>query len=142
LHFTQICRTNPIGSDKESSDLADNSKLRFDLYSSTLGDRPKEPSSSSDIGLVPPPSGVEGQSMEHFEALGQIPKLRARAHDSLTTRERQIVLVLSEGLTNKEIARTLRLTEGTVKVHLHNIYQKLGISNRTALAVLARSTTP
>jgi two-component system, NarL family, nitrate/nitrite response regulator NarL len=80
--------------------------------------------------------------MEHFEALRQIPKLGARAHDSLTTRERQIVLVLSEGLSNKEIGRRLRLTEGTVKVHLHNIYQKLGISNRTALAVLARRTTP
>jgi two-component system nitrate/nitrite response regulator NarL len=80
-----------------------------------------------DIGLVPPPA-------EHFEALRQIPKLRARAHDLLTTRERQIVLVLSEGLSNKGIARRLRLTEGTVKVHLHNIYQKLGISNRTALA--------
>ena len=72
--------------------------------------------------------------MEHFEPLSQIPKLPARAHDSLTTRERQIVLVLSEGLSNKGIARRLRLTEGTVKVHLHNIYQKLGISNRTALA--------
>jgi two-component system nitrate/nitrite response regulator NarL len=61
----------------------------------------------------------------------------ARAHDSLTTRERQIVLVLSEGLSNKEIARRLRLTEGTVKVHLHNIFGKLGIANRTALAMLA-----
>src|ERR1700752_4402874 len=64
-------------------------------------------------GLVPPPAGVEGRSMEHFEPLSQIPKLRARVHHSLTTRERQIVLVLSEGLTNKEIARRLRLTEGT-----------------------------
>jgi len=135
-----------IGSDKESSGLADNleahSKLGVDLHSSALGDRPKEPRSFSAIGFVPTPAGVEGQSMEHFEALKQIPKLRARAHDSLTTRERQIVLVLSEGLTNKEIARRLRLTEGTVKVHLHNIYQKLGISNRTALAVLVHTKTP
>ena len=60
-------------------------------------------------------------------------------HNSLTTRERQIVLVLSEGLSNKGIARRLRLTEGTVKVHLHNIYQKLGVSNRTTLAILAHT---
>ncbi len=80
--------------------------------------------------------------MEHFEALRQISKLSARAHDSLTSRERQIVLVLAEGITNKEIARRLRLTEGTVKVHLHNIYQKLGISNRTALAIRAHTKTP
>jgi len=49
------------------------------------------------------------------------------------------MLVLSEGLTNREIARRLRLAEGTVKVHLHHIYRKLGISNRTALAVLAHT---
>ena len=79
--------------------------------------------------------------MEHFEALRQISKLSARVHDSLTSRERQIVLVLAEGITNKEIARRLRLTEGTVKVHLHNIYRKLGIPNRTTLAVLAHTKT-
>ena len=56
----------------------------------------------------------------------------------LTERERQIILVLSEGITNKEIGRRLGLTEGTVKVHLHRIYQKLAIHNRTALAVLAK----
>jgi two-component system nitrate/nitrite response regulator NarL len=79
--------------------------------------------------------------MEPFEALRQKLTLSARAHDSLTTRERQIMLVLAKGLTNKEIARRLRLTEGTVKVHLHNIYQKLGISNRTALAIQAHTKT-
>ena len=55
----------------------------------------------------------------------------------LTERQRQIILVLAEGITNKEIGRRLGLTEGTVKVHLHRIYRKLGIANRTVLAVLA-----
>jgi two-component system, NarL family, nitrate/nitrite response regulator NarL len=59
--------------------------------------------------------------------------------DPLTTRERQIVRVMAEGLTNKEIARRLRLAEGTVKVHLHRVYRKLGIANRTALAILAHT---
>ena len=77
--------------------------------------------------------------MEYFEAMRQIPKPAARANDPLTSRERQIVLVVSEGLSNKQIARRLRLTEGTVKVHLHNIYQKLGVSNRTTLAILAHT---
>ena len=66
----------------------------------------------------------------------------ARVHDSLTTRERQIVLVLSEGLSNKEIARRLGLSDGTVKVHLHNIFGKLGTANRTALAIRAYAKTP
>jgi two-component system nitrate/nitrite response regulator NarL len=66
-------------------------------------------------------------------------KLRPHQLDPLTTRERQIVRVVAEGLTNKEIARRLRLAEGTVKVHLHRIYGKLGIGNRTALAILAHT---
>jgi two-component system, NarL family, nitrate/nitrite response regulator NarL len=58
--------------------------------------------------------------------------------DSLTSREREIVLLLAlGGLSNKEVGRRLNLSEGTVKVHLHNIYSKLGVKNRTALAVLA-----
>ncbi len=76
--------------------------------------------------------------MEHFDGLKRT-KRRQRAHEPLTTRERQIVLVLSEGVTNKEIGRRLKLAEGTVKVHLHHIYRKLGIANRTALAVLAHT---
>ena len=71
----------------------------------------------------------------------KITKLRNRARDPLTTRERQIVLVLSEGATNREIGRRLRLAEGTVKVHLHHIYRKLGIPNRTTLAVRVNTKT-
>ena len=71
----------------------------------------------------------------------KITKLRNRAWDPLTIRERQIVLVLSEGATNREIGRRLRLAEGTVKVHLHHIYRKLGIPNRTTLAVLVHTKT-
>jgi two-component system, NarL family, nitrate/nitrite response regulator NarL len=57
----------------------------------------------------------------------------------LTDRERQIMRLVSKGLSNKEIGRRLKISEGTIKVHLHHIYQKLGISNRTVLAALAIS---
>jgi two-component system, NarL family, nitrate/nitrite response regulator NarL len=55
----------------------------------------------------------------------------------LTERECQIARLVSEGLSNKEIARVLNITDGTIKVHLHNIFQKLEISNRTLLAIFA-----
>jgi two-component system nitrate/nitrite response regulator NarL len=55
----------------------------------------------------------------------------------LTTREQQIVILVAEGLPNKNIARRIGLTEGTVKIHLHNIYGKLEVANRTALTALA-----
>ena len=40
----------------------------------------------------------------------------------------------SEGLSNKEIARRLKVTTGTAKVHLYHIFRKIGVKNRTSLA--------
>jgi len=57
----------------------------------------------------------------------------------LTDRERQIMRLVSEGLSNKEIGRRLNISDGTIKQHLHHVYQKLEISNRTVLAALAIS---
>ena len=57
----------------------------------------------------------------------------------LTKRERQIVKLVSAGLPNKEVGRQLNLTAGTINVHLHNIFSKLAINNRTALTALAVS---
>jgi DNA-binding NarL/FixJ family response regulator len=56
----------------------------------------------------------------------------------LTARERDIVLAASRGLRNRAIADRLGITEGTVKLHLHNIYEKLDIDNRVELALIAR----
>jgi len=56
-------------------------------------------------------------------------------HSDLTPRQRQIIILAAEGRSNKQIARELNLTEGTVKVHLHKVYVRLGIGNRTSLAV-------
>jgi two-component system nitrate/nitrite response regulator NarP len=50
-----------------------------------------------------------------------------------------IAELVSRGLRNKEIAHELRMTEGTVKIYLHRIYEKLGIENRVGLAMLCRS---
>ena len=57
--------------------------------------------------------------------------------ECLSPRERMIATLVADGLSNKEVARRLGITEGTVKLHLHNIYEKTGVSNRTSLAVLA-----
>ena len=51
-------------------------------------------------------------------------------------REREVMRLAAEGLGNKAIARELNLAEGTIKLHLHSIYRKLGIKNRFALAAL------
>jgi two-component system, NarL family, nitrate/nitrite response regulator NarL len=63
---------------------------------------------------------------------------------ALSPRERQIAEHVSRGLRNRDIADSLGMSEGTVKVYLHTIYQKLGIDNRTELALLShgRSSPP
>jgi DNA-binding NarL/FixJ family response regulator len=54
---------------------------------------------------------------------------------TLTSREWEVARLVAKGLSNKEIARHLDAREGTVKIHLHNIYEKLAIKNRTVLAL-------
>jgi two-component system nitrate/nitrite response regulator NarL len=63
---------------------------------------------------------------------------REEADQILTTREREIALLVAEGLSNKQVAERLAIAEGTVKIHLHNIYRKCGMQNRTSLAAFAR----
>jgi DNA-binding NarL/FixJ family response regulator len=58
---------------------------------------------------------------------------------ALTPREHQITALASAGLSNKEIARRLHVTEGTVKTHVHKILQKVRVQNRTALAARYRA---
>jgi DNA-binding NarL/FixJ family response regulator len=54
----------------------------------------------------------------------------------LTTREREVAVLVCGGLSNRAIAQKLGTTEGTISIHLHNIYRKLEITNRTMLAAL------
>jgi DNA-binding NarL/FixJ family response regulator len=51
----------------------------------------------------------------------------------LTPREYQVALMVGRGLSNKEVARGLGISDGTVKLHVHNIFQKLGAKNRYGL---------
>ncbi|NLP14724.1 MAG: response regulator transcription factor [Clostridium sp.] len=55
--------------------------------------------------------------------------------DNLTQREREISKLVAEGLSNKEIASKLFITEGTVKNHISSILSKLGLSHRTQIAL-------
>jgi len=57
----------------------------------------------------------------------------------LTAREVEIAHLIAQGLSNKHIARALTIAEGTVKIHLHRIYDKLGAVNRTSLAMLVQN---
>ena len=58
----------------------------------------------------------------------------------LSQREREILVLLMRGRKNKEIAKELFISENTVKVHVYNIYKKLGVSSRLAILDLLRKS--
>ncbi len=58
-------------------------------------------------------------------------------HAPLAPRERELIGFVRKGLRNREIADQLGVTEGTVKVYLHAVFEKLGVSSRTELAIRA-----
>jgi DNA-binding NarL/FixJ family response regulator len=60
------------------------------------------------------------------------------AKAKLTPREVEIVRAVATGLRNREIAEKLNVSEGTIKVHLHNIYEKVSVDSRVALTLYAR----
>jgi len=70
---------------------------------------------------------------------GELPEYgKRRGPPRLTPREREIVRLVVEGRKNREIADTLSISPGTVKVHLMHIFEKAGVEDRLQLALLAR----
>jgi DNA-binding NarL/FixJ family response regulator len=69
--------------------------------------------------------------------LGSAGGAKSRERSPLSTREREIVALVAQGYKNKEMAEKMFISEQTVKNHLHNIFDKLGVSDRLELALYA-----
>src|SRR5260221_9612836 len=61
--------------------------------------------------------------------------LTSYPHAGLTDRQRDVLRLIVQGLSNKEIARTLNIAQGTVKIHVAALFGKLGVHRRAAVAV-------
>ena len=70
-------------------------------------------------------------------AVSAQPAPRDRERSPLSQREREIVALVAQGFKNKEMAEKMFISEQTVKNHLHNIFDKLGVSDRLELALYA-----
>jgi DNA-binding NarL/FixJ family response regulator len=71
------------------------------------------------------------------ESAAASPQARGRDRTPLSQREREIVALVAQGYKNKEMAAKMFISEQTVKNHLHNIFDKLGVSDRLELALYA-----
>ena len=82
---------------------------------------------------------LETQSMARVvDRLQEQENSRGEFTERLSPREQEVTRLVMEGLNNKDIAARLSLSVGTIKIHLHNIYEKLGIRSRLQLAAQAR----
>ena len=94
---------------------------------------PYKPLDGPGISIPPPPDGIplqraQATAGDAFEVV-----------ETLTTQEATTLNLLAAGLSNKEIAGRMHLGVGTVKFHLAQIYQKLGVQGRGRVAAVARA---
>jgi LuxR family maltose regulon positive regulatory protein len=80
----------------------------------------------------------EAQRSRGAEAVSLLPPLTEALIDPLTERELEVLRLLAEGLSNKEIAERLIVAPSTVKQHLKNIYSKLDVHSRTQAVARGR----
>ncbi|MDI6689306.1 MAG: response regulator transcription factor [Actinomycetota bacterium] len=69
--------------------------------------------------------------------MGKKKKGPEHLYSNLSNREREILRLIAQGMSNKEIAKELFISDKTVKNHLRNIFSKLHINDRTTAAVIA-----
>ncbi|WP_025274678.1 response regulator [Haloglycomyces albus] len=84
-------------------------------------------------------AAARGEHVVSPQLASRLVKRMTRPRDELTSREREIVGLLAEGLTNADIAGRLFITEATVKTHVVHILAKLGAQSRTAAVAEART---
>jgi DNA-binding NarL/FixJ family response regulator len=86
---------------------------------------------------------INNQQMHYvMDALGEVPTLRvvnSKGRLLLTPREEQVVALVSDGLSNREVAVELGLSEHTIKKYLLRIFDKVGVSSRVELVLYAMS---
>ena len=91
----------------------------------------------SGSGNVLSPRVIQNLFDDQGTSSGTHPQNGRRTEYSLTHREHDILALLSEGRSNREIAQALFLSEKTVKAHLAAIFRKMGVTNRTQAAMMA-----
>jgi DNA-binding NarL/FixJ family response regulator len=92
-------------------------------------------------------SGIRSAARGHAPldprvATALLPTAEVPLVEQLSGRERQVLLALTRGLSNRQIGRDLGIAERTVKVHVGSLFRRLGVADRTSAAMWARDHLP
>ena len=109
---------------------AEASEIHAAIQAAARGEAPLTPKAAMELLRQRQPVGVAAPGPDHT----------GRPQVDLTDRERQVLGLLASGLANKQIARRLGISEKTVKGHLTNLFQRIGVSDRTQAALWAERT--
>lgn len=88
-----------------------------------------------EVWMDPRMGGALAEELSHLG--GESEPISTRHENGLTERELEIVKLVASGFKNKEVGNTLAISERTVKTHLTNIFQKLGVRDRVGLVMYA-----
>jgi DNA-binding CsgD family transcriptional regulator len=89
-----------------------------------------------------PVVGFPLSGWDSFYSDGRSAQPGSRVRDTLTAREREVLVMISQGFTNKRIARILEISPETVKSHVKHIFLKLAVSTRAEAVSCAGSLGP
>ncbi|HEX8767214.1 MAG TPA: response regulator transcription factor [Jatrophihabitans sp.] len=121
---------------------ADQEKVTDMLASGAVGYLLKDSEPAELLAAVRSAS-AGGAPLDPRVAVALLPNRKpASVVDQLSSREREVLALASQGLANKQIGRSLGIAERTVKVHLGNVFRRIGVSDRTSAALWARDNLP
>ena len=88
-------------------------------------------------------AGIRAAAMGHAPldprvARTLLPSATPRVRDTLSVREMEVLRLVAKGLANKQIGRSLGISERTVKVHVGHVFRRIGVADRTSAAMWAR----
>jgi DNA-binding NarL/FixJ family response regulator len=121
---------------------ADKEKLKGMLASGAVGYLLKD-SEPAELLAAVRSAHAGGAPLDPRVAVSLLPTRQpASVVDQLSSREREVLALASQGLANKQIGRSLGIAERTVKVHLGNVFRRIGVGDRTSAALWARDNLP
>ncbi|HEX4432890.1 MAG TPA: response regulator transcription factor [Frankiaceae bacterium] len=138
----QILVTQPLVRIVALTSFADQPKVADMLEAGAVGYLLKD-CEPADLLSAIRSAGAGGVPLDPRVAAALLPKRQPTSlADQLSEREREVLLLASRGLANKQIGRSLGIAERTVKAHLGNVFRRIGVSDRTSAALWARDNLP